>query len=56
MASPAETLPPGELTYRLMSCSGSSLSRCKSWAMIAFATWSSTGVPRKMMRSFKSRE
>src|ERR671937_1203096 len=39
-----------------MSFSGSSLSRCSSWAMIRLATVSSIGVPRKMIRSFSSRE
>src|SRR5574342_309634 len=33
MASPAETTPPGELMYRLMSRSGSSASRNRSWAI-----------------------
>src|SRR6476661_8150952 len=36
-----------------MSLSGSSDSRWRSWATIRFAIWSSTGVPRKMMRSFR---
>ena len=48
--------PPGELMYRLMSLSGSSLSRCRSWAMIRFATLSSMGVPRNTIRSLSSRE
>jgi hypothetical protein len=56
IASIAEMLPPGEFMYTFMSCSGSSESRCKSCAMITFATWSSTGVPRKMILSFNSRE
>src|ERR687897_728375 len=56
IASIAEPLPPGEFMYRWMSCSGSSASRCKSCAMITFATWSSTGVPRKTILSFNSRE
>jgi hypothetical protein len=38
IASIAELLPPGEFMYRWMSCSGSSASRCKSCAMITFAT------------------
>jgi hypothetical protein len=48
--------PPGELTYMTTSLSGSSDSRISSWAMIRLATVSSTGVPKKMMRSFASRE
>jgi hypothetical protein len=39
-----------------MSFSGSSDSRKRSWAMIRLATLSSTASPRKMMRSFRSRE
>src|SRR6266566_1958987 len=38
-----------------MSFSGSSDSRCSSWATIRLAIWSSTGVPRKMIRSFSRR-
>ena len=37
-----------------MSFSGSWLSRCSSCATTRFATWSSIGVPRKMIRSFSS--
>src|SRR4029450_208908 len=39
-----------------MSLSGSSLSRCRSWAMTRLAMVSSIGVPRKMIRSLSSRE
>src|SRR5262245_2660498 len=42
--------------YITTSLSGSSDSRISSWAMIRLATVSSTGVPRKMMRSLASRE
>ena len=38
-----------------MSLSGSSDSRCRSWATIRLAIWSSTGVPRKTMRSLSRR-
>src|SRR5674476_480486 len=55
MASPTVITPPGELTYRLMSFSGSSESRKRSWAMIRFATLSSIASPRKMIRSLRSR-
>src|SRR5579884_1247401 len=41
--------------YSEMSLSGSSDSRCRSWATIRFAIWSSTGVPRKMIRSLSRR-
>src|SRR5438876_3982718 len=41
--------------YTEMSFSGSSDSRCSSWATIRLAIWSSTGVPRKMIRSFSRR-
>jgi hypothetical protein len=40
----------------LTSWSGFSLSRCSSWALMTLATVSSMGVPKKMMRSLKSRE
>ena len=40
----------------MMSLSGSSLSRNSSWAMMMLATWSSTAVPRKMIRSLSRRE
>jgi hypothetical protein len=56
MASPLVTTPPGVLMYSMMSFSWSSLSRNRSWAMIRLATWSSIGSPRKMIRSFRSRE
>jgi hypothetical protein len=46
--------PPGELTYMMMSRSGSALSRTISWAMMSSAEVSSTGAPRKMIRSSKS--
>ncbi len=49
-------MPPSELMYRLMSFSGSSLSRCRSWAMIRLPTASSMGVPRKTMPSLSNRE
>src|SRR5215213_3584817 len=39
-----------------MSLSGSSLSRWSSWAMTRLAMVSSIGVPRKMIRSLRSRE
>src|SRR5687767_12609540 len=39
-----------------MSLSGSEDSRCSSWATIRFATWSSTALPRKMIRSLSRRE
>src|SRR5215218_4000789 len=39
-----------------MSLSGSSLSRCRSWAMTRLAMVSSIGVPRKMIRSLSNRE
>src|SRR4051794_35844911 len=39
-----------------MSLSGSEDSRCRSWATMRFATWSSTAVPRKTMRSLSRRE
>jgi hypothetical protein len=48
--------PPGELMYKLMSFSGSSLSRCSSWAMMRFPTLSSIGVPRNTIRSDSSLE
>ena len=53
---PDATSPPGELMYRLMSLSGSSDSRWSICAITRFATASSIGVPRKMIRSFSSRE
>jgi len=56
MASPAVTNPPGVLTYTLMSFSGSSASRNRSWAMMRFEIISSIGVPMKRIRSFKRRE
>ena len=56
IAMPAVIDPPGELMYSEMSFSGSSEARNSIWAMIRFATWSSMGVPRKMMFSFRSRE
>jgi len=37
-----------------MSFSGSSLSRCRSWAMIRLPTASSMGVPRKTIRSSRA--
>jgi hypothetical protein len=46
--------PPGELMYMMMSRSGSALSSTMSWAMRSSAEVSSTGAPRKMMRSSKS--
>src|SRR5215470_57599 len=42
--------------YMMMSLSGSSDSRINNCAINKFATVSSTGVPRKMMRSFARRE
>src|SRR3954453_4976249 len=42
--------------YMMMSFSGSSDSRIHNCAINRFATLSSTGVPRKMMRSFARRE
>src|SRR6478735_1331860 len=39
-----------------MSLSGSEDSRCRSWATMRLATWSSTALPRKMMRSLRRRE
>src|SRR5215475_3556949 len=42
--------------YMMMSLSGSSDSRISSCAIKRFETVSSTGVPRKMMRSLASRE
>jgi hypothetical protein len=39
-----------------MSLSGSSDSRWRSCAIIRFAIWSSTGVPRKTIRSARRRE
>ena len=37
MAIPADTEPPGELMYRVMSFVGSSLARYRSWATSTFA-------------------
>ena len=34
---PAETLPPGELMYRVMSARGSSMDKYSSWATRTFA-------------------
>jgi hypothetical protein len=48
-------MPPGLLMYSVISLSASSLSKYRSWAMIALATKSLIGVPRKMMRSLRSR-
>ena len=56
IARPADTLPPGQLRYTLMSFPGLSASRKSSCAMTTFATSSSISVPRKMMRSMSSRE
>src|SRR5690348_5122826 len=42
--------------YMMMSLSGSSDSSINSCAINKFATVSSTGVPKKMMRSFARRE
>jgi hypothetical protein len=42
--------------YSQMSFSGSSPARKSNCAMTTFATWSSMGVPMKMMRSLSSRE
>ena len=53
---PAVMEPPGELMYSEISFSGSSEARNSIWAMIRLATWSSMGVPRKMMFSLSSRE
>src|SRR5690349_9691259 len=39
-----------------MSLSGSEDSRCRSWATMRLATWSSTAVPRKTIRSLRRRE
>ncbi len=49
-------MPPGEWMYTLMSFSGSSASRKRSWAMMRFAMLSSIGMPMKIIRSFKRRE
>ncbi len=38
IASIAVALPPGELMYMWMSCSGSSASKCNSCAITTFAT------------------
>src|SRR5712664_1283640 len=53
---PAYELPPGELMYMRIGLSGSSASRKTSCATIRFADWSSTSVPRKMIRSRRRRE
>ena len=55
MAMPAVTDPPGELMYRLMSRSGSSAASSRICAHNRLAMSSSTWVPRKMMRSRRSR-
>jgi len=55
MASPSVTEPPGEFTYRAMSRSESSAASRRSWAHTMLATVSSMEVPRKMMRSLRSR-
>src|SRR3954462_15259644 len=39
-----------------MSLSASTDSRCRSWATMRFAIWSSTGWPRKTIRSLSRRE
>jgi hypothetical protein len=56
IARPEVIDPPGELRYIEISRSGSSASRKSSWAITRLETWSSIGVPRKMMFSFSSRE
>src|ERR1039458_1058165 len=55
MARPALTEPPGELMYRLMSLRESSADSSSSCAHSRLATWSSTSVPRTMMRWNSSR-
>jgi hypothetical protein len=49
-------MPPGELMYKLMSLSASSLAKYSNWATTKFAIWSLIGVPRKIILSFKRRE
>ena len=56
IANPELITPPGELIYILISLSGSSLSRYRSWATNKFATWSFIGVPRNIILSFNNRE
>jgi hypothetical protein len=55
MPRPALTLPPGLLTYMLISALGSSLARNRSCATTRFAIASETPPPRKTMRSFSRR-
>src|SRR3954470_8924187 len=54
MAVIAVNEPPGELMYMMISRSGSVDSSESSCAMMSFETVSSIGMPRKMMRSWKS--
>ena len=56
IASPAVTLPPGELMYRLIGFSGLSASRKRSCATTEALTSSSTLPFRHMIRSLRSRE
>src|SRR5580765_2558058 len=56
MASPADTSPPGELTYIITSLSGSSDSRNSSCAMTTLASARSISAPRNTMRSLSRRE
>ena len=56
IASPAYTPPPGEFMYIWMSFEASTDSKNSSCAMIMFATSSSMGTPRMMMRSIIRRE
>eukprot|EP00418_Pyrodinium_bahamense_P087613 CAMPEP_0179074610 /NCGR_PEP_ID=MMETSP0796-20121207/33173_1 /TAXON_ID=73915 /ORGANISM="Pyrodinium bahamense, Strain pbaha01" /LENGTH=243 /DNA_ID=CAMNT_0020771835 /DNA_START=150 /DNA_END=881 /DNA_ORIENTATION=+ len=54
MAMPAETDPPGELMYIVMSSSSDSLARYSICAMSTCAISSLTSPPRMMMRSWSS--
>lgn len=56
MASPAVTMPPGELIYSQIGASGSSLCKNRSWAQIMLAVASSMGSSSMMIRSRNSRE
>ena len=51
MARPEDTWPPGVFRYIVISAAESFADRKSSWAITMFATSSSMGTPRKMMRS-----
>jgi hypothetical protein len=55
MAMPADTEPPGELMYSVMSVAGSSAESRRSCAEIWFAMVSLTSYPRTMIRSRRRR-